>query len=149
MLAFQDHYSTLGLAPSADDVVVHAAWRALLRKHHPDTSTAPDAEARTRDINRAYATLIDPQQRAAYDRSRTARTIGLPMLTLPERRHSRLRTLALVLAFALTPPATLYLFAPVTADRLQREAVAFAAQLPDQAQAWIAQINAGVLPRPA
>ena len=30
MFGGTDHYAVLGLSPSADDVVVHAAWKALL-----------------------------------------------------------------------------------------------------------------------
>jgi curved DNA-binding protein CbpA len=66
-----DHYAVLGLNPSADDVVVHAAWKALLRKHHPDTNPGDPSGARAREINEAFAVLGKPDARARYDRMRT------------------------------------------------------------------------------
>lgn len=68
-----DHYAVLGLNPSADDVVVHAAWRALLRKHHPDTNPDDPAGIKAREINEAFAILGKPGARAAYDRTRLSR----------------------------------------------------------------------------
>jgi curved DNA-binding protein CbpA len=66
-----DHYAVLGLNPSAEDVVVHAAWKALLRKHHPDTNPGDPSGARAREINEAFAVLGKPDARARYDRLRT------------------------------------------------------------------------------
>lgn len=68
-----DHYAVLGLSPSADDVVIHAAWRALLRKHHPDTNPGDPAGIKAREINEAFAILGKPGARAAYDRTRLPR----------------------------------------------------------------------------
>lgn len=68
----KDYYAVLGLVRGADDVVVHAAWKALLRKYHPDTHAGAAAEARARDINEAFAVLGKPASRAAYDRARSA-----------------------------------------------------------------------------
>ena len=65
-----DHYAVLGLNPSADDVVVHAAWKALLRKHHPDTNPGDPTGGRAREINEAFAVLGKPDSRARYDRLR-------------------------------------------------------------------------------
>lgn len=65
-----DHYAVLGLNPSADDVVIHAAWKALLRKHHPDTNPGDPSGARAREINEAFAVLGKPDSRARYDRLR-------------------------------------------------------------------------------
>ena len=65
-----DHYAVLGLNPSADDVVIHAAWKALLRKHHPDTNPGDPSGARAREINEAFAVLGKPDARARYDRLR-------------------------------------------------------------------------------
>ncbi|MDG2535749.1 J domain-containing protein [Sphingomonas sp. HITSZ_GF] len=65
-----DPYAVLGLSPKADDVVIRAAWKALMRKYHPDASTAPDAAEQAARINAAFKLLITPEARAAYDRSR-------------------------------------------------------------------------------
>lgn len=62
-----DYYEVLGISPTSDDVVVHAAYRALMRKHHPDTSQNPDGDSRAKAINEAYSVLRDPELRRRYD----------------------------------------------------------------------------------
>jgi curved DNA-binding protein CbpA len=67
----QDHYATLGVLPTSDDVVIKGAYKALMLKYHPDTSQVPDAAARAMAINEAYATLGNAERRAAYDAKRS------------------------------------------------------------------------------
>jgi hypothetical protein len=75
-----DHYDTLGLSPTSEDVVIRAAYRALIRRYHPDGNASAEATARARAINAAYAVLIDPEKRAEYDRMRaTAAWPSAPM----------------------------------------------------------------------
>lgn len=62
-----NHYSTLGVSPISDDVVVQAAYKALMRKYHPDTSKAADADERAKAINAAFYVLGDAARRASYD----------------------------------------------------------------------------------
>ncbi|MET1112379.1 MAG: DnaJ domain-containing protein, partial [Allosphingosinicella sp.] len=59
-------YDVLNVAPEAEPVVVEAAYKALIKKYHPDQAV----EARSRDataINEAFAVLKDPAKRADYD----------------------------------------------------------------------------------
>ena len=68
-----DHYSTLGVLPDADPVVVRAAYQALAQRYHPDKwagnpSTAHERMAR---INEAHRVLGDSKLRSAYDASRS------------------------------------------------------------------------------
>lgn len=62
-------YETLGLLPTADDVVIKAAYKALAQKYHPDKNKAiakpgtPSME----EINAAYAALRTRALRQAYD----------------------------------------------------------------------------------
>lgn len=68
-----DLYAVLGVAPGAEADVIRAAWRALLRKYHPDHARdLPDAAERTREVNEAYAVLGNANRRIAYDLERTA-----------------------------------------------------------------------------
>jgi curved DNA-binding protein CbpA len=62
-----DPYKTLGVDPGAEPKVIAAAHRVLARRHHPDVSRDPGAEARMAEINAAWTILRDPVRRAAYD----------------------------------------------------------------------------------
>jgi curved DNA-binding protein CbpA len=60
-------YKVLAVDPSADLDVISAAYRALSKKFHPDVNKTPEAEARMRELNRAYDMLKDPAQRRQVD----------------------------------------------------------------------------------
>jgi len=66
-----DHYATLGVSPTSDDVAVRAAFRALMRQWHPDTNSAPDAHRRAAEINAAFHVLGNARRRALYDAQRS------------------------------------------------------------------------------
>lgn len=66
-MEFKDYYQTLGVAREATAEEIKKAFRKLARKHHPDVSKEPDAEARMQEVNEAHAVLSDPAKRAAYD----------------------------------------------------------------------------------
>jgi curved DNA-binding protein CbpA len=81
-----DHYATLGLSPTSEDVVIRAAYRALIRRYHPDRNASTTAAARARAINAAYAVLSDPDSRAEYDELRAAE--AWPNVPLRRRRRA-------------------------------------------------------------
>ena len=62
-----DYYAILGVAPGSEDIVIQAAYRALMRRYHPDKNPSAEAARKTIEINEAYAVLGDPIARAAYD----------------------------------------------------------------------------------
>lgn len=64
---YKDYYAALGVPRDADLSAIKKAYRKLAREHHPDMSKAPGAEARFKEVAEAYATLKDPEKRAAYD----------------------------------------------------------------------------------
>jgi curved DNA-binding protein CbpA len=66
-----DLYAVLRVAPTASAAELDAAFRTLVRRHHPDTGDGDDE--RLRQVLDAYAVLRDAAARAAYDRRRTPR----------------------------------------------------------------------------
>jgi curved DNA-binding protein CbpA len=67
-------YEVLDLPPDADEQSVKTAYRALARRFHPDLNGGDVASAeRLAKINEAYATLGNPEARAAYDRDMAQR----------------------------------------------------------------------------
>ncbi len=67
-MEYKDYYQMLGLERGASLAEIKKAFRKLARQYHPDLSRAPDADARMKEMNEAYAVLSDPAKRAAYDR---------------------------------------------------------------------------------
>ncbi len=70
-----DFYSVLGVLPSAEQEVIDAAYRALIKKYHPDKGAGEGFKQRAYEINEAYQTLRDPVTRSLYD-AVTDHTVG-------------------------------------------------------------------------
>jgi molecular chaperone DnaJ len=68
LAAKRDYYEVLGLGRDATEADIKKAFRAQARKYHPDVNKDPDAEARFKELNEAYAVLSDGEKRAAFDR---------------------------------------------------------------------------------
>jgi hypothetical protein len=68
-LPADDLYARLGVPRDASPEAIDLAWRALLRKHHPDVA-GPDALEVAKRINVAHDWLSDPELRRRYDRER-------------------------------------------------------------------------------
>jgi curved DNA-binding protein CbpA len=89
-------YEILNVSPDAELVVIEAAYRALMKKYHPDQSAEAAAGAPSAaEINQAFAVLRDPRRRAGYDRhewTRSARPvhIAVPAQLPPPRRGGAL-----------------------------------------------------------
>ena len=64
----ESYYELLQVSPSADLEIITAAYRALIRRHHPDRNPSPTADATTKLLNEAWEVLSDPTRRADYDR---------------------------------------------------------------------------------
>lgn len=67
-MAEKDLYRTLGVARTATEKEVKAAYRKAARKYHPDVNPGDtQAEARFKEINAAYEVLSDAEKRKKYD----------------------------------------------------------------------------------
>lgn len=72
-MAPQDYYRILGIDRYADANKVKEAYRKLALKYHPDRNRDnPEAAAKMKEINEAYAVLSDPRKRKEYDLLRSA-----------------------------------------------------------------------------
>jgi curved DNA-binding protein CbpA len=60
-------YDVLNVAPEAEPVVVEAAYKALIKKYHPDQAAEVPVPKDATTINEAFAILKDPAKRADYD----------------------------------------------------------------------------------
>jgi hypothetical protein len=108
-----DPYSVLGLARTASDAEIRAAYHALVAKYHPDRYQGNPLEdlatEKLAEINRAYEILSDPARRADYDRGQAfwprAAGTGQAYATAPgsiSRQHIRwLQIVALLLILPL------------------------------------------------
>lgn len=168
-----DCYAVLGVSPAAEDVVIRAAYLALMRAYHPDRNASAEAAARTRAVTEAYKVLGDPARRAEYDAGRRAlqfEILGYDEDAEPQlwRRPPAIRwpvvgtiaasALAVVLAVALVPmtfdrgaerptaPRTRPAAANVAASEQPRVAHA---ERPSAPPAPAATPNAGLGPAPA
>jgi curved DNA-binding protein CbpA len=68
-LPSDDLYARLELPNDATPEAIEIAWRALLRRHHPDVA-GPDGLEHAKRINVAHDWLSDPALRTRYDRER-------------------------------------------------------------------------------
>jgi hypothetical protein len=168
-----DHYKILGVMPGADDAVIRAAYRALMRTYHPDRNDDPQAHARVRQITAAFAVLRDPGKRAAYDAERFTQTERIWLA--PDRRSGspppmrRLGIASIVIALAMTlafamrpqwlaglapqPPRTIFAYsnkkAPALPVKEVTQALSVAPQIAKIPDEPTAAVQAAPVPAPA
>ena len=66
----KDYYAILGISTNAEEEVISAAYKALVKKYHPDVfkGSKKEADARIREINEAYETLSNKTKKEKYDK---------------------------------------------------------------------------------
>ncbi|QNN64709.1 J domain-containing protein [Sphingomonas rhizophila] len=101
-----DHYGTLGVSPRADSATIRRAYRALMRRHHPDVSGERESDVRAKAINEAYACLRDSARRSHYDWQRSASArMNVPHHAFSEGPPMRPREAAMAMVFPPKVPA--------------------------------------------
>jgi curved DNA-binding protein CbpA len=66
-------YDVLNVSSGAEPVVIEAAYRALMKRYHPDQAGPGEASAaNAAEINEAFAVLRSAERRAEYDRRERA-----------------------------------------------------------------------------
>lgn len=67
-----DFYKILGVAMGVGPEELKAAYRATIRRVHPDLHPHADSTEAAQRVNEAYEVLSNPRRRAAYHRARAA-----------------------------------------------------------------------------
>src|SRR5262249_31576976 len=75
-----DYYAVLGVAPGASDDEIRRTYRRLALQWHPDRNRGDArAEERFKEISEAYAVLMDPAKRRAWEAAQQGGfTAGFP-----------------------------------------------------------------------
>ena len=63
----RDYYDVLGVSKDASEQDIKRAFRRLAKEYHPDLNKGPDAEAKFKEAQEAYAVLSDENKRKQYD----------------------------------------------------------------------------------
>lgn len=144
MQKITDYYSVLGIDANAPAEVIKKAFKHQALQYHPDVYKGQDAEERMREILLAYQTLIDPDRRRTYDRSRSGHLPGSSVATenttdvSPAARHDRRRYYAFP-ALDNGAPAQIdlgeitYLLSPSEVRRLKEQGMLRGAKAPSMA----------------
>lgn len=63
----QGLYEVLGISKDATEKDIKSAYKKLAKKYHPDLNKTAEAEAKMKEINKAYEILSDQKKREMYD----------------------------------------------------------------------------------
>ena len=63
----KNFYEVLGVSQSSESEVIAAAYKAMMRKYHPDTNKSASAEKKAKEINEAFEVLKNAVSRREHD----------------------------------------------------------------------------------
>lgn len=67
-MKYKNYYEILEVNRKSSDQDIKLNFRRLAKEYHPDKNKSAEAEDKFKDINEAYAVLMDPEKRRKYDR---------------------------------------------------------------------------------
>ena len=67
-MKYKNYYEILEVKRKSSDQDIKLNFRRLAKEYHPDKNKSAEAEDKFKDINEAYAVLMDPEKRRKYDR---------------------------------------------------------------------------------
>ncbi len=67
-MKYKNYYEILEVNRKSSDQDIKLNFRRLAKEYHPDKNKTPGAEEKFKDINEAYAVLMNPEKRRKYDR---------------------------------------------------------------------------------
>ena len=67
-MKYKNYYAILEVNRKSSDQDIKLNFRRLAKEYHPDKNKAPGAEEKFKDINEAYAVLMDAEKRRKYDK---------------------------------------------------------------------------------
>ena len=74
-----NYYMVLGIDEDADRETIRSAFRAMVRRYHPDAGAGASSDVFRRAVE-AYETLNDPERRRVYDRALHRRAVRSPRI---------------------------------------------------------------------
>ena len=107
----RDYYAVLQVHPGAEQEVIEAAYRQLMKKHHPDLAgddpwRIAEHLARAQALNEAYSVLRHPEQRRRYDDNRRVYGWHRPPPSATQRPSSPPASGAQPPTSSATPPSS-------------------------------------------
>lgn len=82
----EDYYALLQVTAAAQPAVISAAYRTLMREHHPDRNASEESQRISARLNEAFAIIGNASRRAAYDAERAK--VALPSLAASALREN-------------------------------------------------------------
>jgi len=67
-MKYKNYYAILEVNRKSSDQDIKLNFRRLAKQYHPDKNKEAGAEEKFKDINEAYAVLMNPEKRRKYDR---------------------------------------------------------------------------------
>ena len=82
-MASKDYYLVLGVSRGADLKKIKKAYRAAIKKYHPDITHSNKHSGKIFEIKEAYETLSDQPKRTEYDKELNRQDTALKITRIP------------------------------------------------------------------